>query len=117
MKNIEFVIKKTAKELGLPEDQVRMVIMEYWKDGMANIFSLGETTVSMKYIGNFTISRYKLYNYLRKQIGKIRRMQKLKTVSEEKRVEILKIYYNNLRTALVQRNILAIHYQKMFKNE
>jgi len=117
MKNIDFVIKKTAKELGQPEDQVRKVLMEYWKTGMSNIFSLEKTTVSFRHIGSFTVSRYKLYNYLKKQIGKIRRMKTLDTVSEEKRAEILKIYHEDLRTALVQRNILAIHYQKRFKKD
>lgn len=116
MKNIEFVIKKTAKELGLPEDQVRHTLMEYWKTGMANIFSLETTTVAFRGIGVFTVSRYKLYNYLKKQIGKIRRMRTLKTVSEEKRAEILKGYMEDLRVALVQRDKLAIHYQKRFKN-
>lgn len=115
MKNLEYVIKKTAKELNLPEDQVRTVLGEYWKTGLSNIFTLGQTTISFRHIGNFTVSRYKLNNYIRKQIGKIRRMKTLDTVSEEKRKEILDHYNKKLRTALEQRNILAIHYQKMFK--
>lgn len=114
MKNLEYVIKKTAKELELPEDQVRQVLNEYWRTGLNNIFTLGQTTISFRHIGNFTISRYKLNNYIRKQIGKIRRMRTVDTVSEEKRAEILKQYTAKLRQALVQRNILAIHYQKMF---
>lgn len=115
MKDLNYVIKKTALDLGLPEDQVRTVLNEYWKTGLSNIFSLGQTTISFRHIGNFTVSRYKLNNYIRKQIGKIRRIKTLDTISEEKRKEILDQYTAKLRTALNQRNILAIHYQKMFK--
>lgn len=115
MRDINYVIKKTAIELGLPENQVRIVLNEYWKSGLSNIFNLGKTTVSLRHIGNFTVSRYKLNNYIRKQIGKIRRMKTLDAVSEEKKKEILHQYYKKLNIALQQRNILAIHYQKMFK--
>jgi len=115
MKNIDFVIKKTAKELKLPEDQVRPVLMEYWNTGMKNIFSLENTTLAFRGIGVFTVSRYKLYSYLRKQIAKIRRIRVAESISDEKRAEILQDCMEDLYFALVQRNKLAIHYQKRFK--
>lgn len=117
MKNIDYVIKKTAADLGLSEKEVRPVVMEYWRGHTANIIKFKATTSSVRYVGNFTVSRFKLYNYIRRIIGKIRRMRKITTISEEKRLAALSGYENDLRIALRERNILAVHYQKMFNKD
>src|SRR5687768_6498775 len=117
MKNLEFVIKKTAADLGLPETIVRPIVTEYWKASMESIVKLKATTTSIRYVGNFAVVRYKLYKYIRKMIGKIRRMKKATTVSEQKRQESLATYTAQLRLALRERNVLAHHYQKMFNKD
>jgi hypothetical protein len=117
MKNIDYVIQKTASELQLPVDQARMVIMEYWKTATSRLVNLEATTVSMRHIGNFTVSRYKLNKYIRKRILRIRNTMKNNVTEPVKKQEILDFHYSKLRKALVQRNILAKHYVKIFKKD
>lgn len=115
MKNLEYVIKKTAADLELPESTVRPIVMEYWRNAMENIVRLQATTTSIRHVGNFAVAKYKLNNYIRKMIAKIRRTRSSVTFSEEKKQEIIAGYINQLKPALRERNILALHYQKMFK--
>jgi hypothetical protein len=117
MKNLEYVIKKTAADLNLPESVVRPIVTEYWKASMENIVKLKATTTSIRYVGNFAVVRFKLYQYIRKMIGKIRRVRKSPNISEEKRSESIATYTAQLRLALRERDILAHHYQKMFKQK
>lgn len=117
MKNIDYVIHKTATELGLPEDKVKTVIMEYWKTATLRLINLQATTVSIRHVGNFTVSRYKLNNYIRKRIEKIRFTRNTDKYDEQRRAEMLDFHTSKLRQALVQRNILAKHYRKIFKND
>ena len=117
MKNIDHVIQRTASELGLPVEKVKPVVMEYWKTGFSRLINLESTTVSIRHVGNFTVSRYKLNNYIRKRIWRIKNTKKNMTSEPEKKQEMLDFHYDKLRKALVQRNILANHYQKIFKNK
>jgi hypothetical protein len=113
MKNIDYVIKKTSKELGLPEDQVKTVLNEYWKAGMSNIIHMKSTTTTFRHIGNFTVSKFKLRNYLKKMFGRLRRYKKEGVVKQD----VLDENIQKLRTALEQRDILAKHYNSMFKKK
>lgn len=116
MKNLDYVIKKTASDLGLPENKVRIVLKEYWKAGLQNVIKFNGRTTSFRYIGNFTVSKYKLDRYIIKLIRKIRNTKKTKKLSEENRAAALEVYYRDLRMALEQRNEIAISYKK-FMNE
>lgn len=116
MKSIDFAIKKTALDLGLPEDKVKIVVMAYWKDIYGKILRGEETTLTVRHIGSFTVSRWKLYNYIRKIIEKIRRIRRSEKVLPEKKEELLGIEYKRLRLCLYHRNIIAKSYAEQFGN-
>lgn len=113
MKNIDYVIKRTAKELGLPEEDVKPVLMEYWKTGMDSIIHMKSTTTTFRHIGNFTVSKFKLTNYLMKMIRKTRKLKK----ADELKQETIDYNIGKIKVALVHRNILAKHYNSIFKNK
>ena len=117
MKNMGYVIQRTASELGIPEEKVKIVLMEYWRTATSRLINLDATTVSIRHVGNMTVSRYKLYNYIRKRIEKIRFVKDYDKYDEEKRKELLEYNLSKLRKALVQRDILARYYQKRFKKK
>lgn len=119
MKNIDYVIQRTASELGLPVEKVKPVVMAYWKTACDKLTRLEATTVSIRHVGNFTISRYKLYGYIRKRIAKIKFAQTSGKYDYDpvKKQDILDFHYVKLRKALVKRNTLAKHYQKIFKKD
>lgn len=116
MKNIDFVIKKTALELNIPEDQVKVVVMEYWKTIYNKILTGSETAITVRHIGTFTVSRWKLYNYIKKIIAKIKRIRKTDKLTDEKKKEILDLEYKRLRNCLYHRNKIAIDYAIQFGN-
>lgn len=117
MKNIDYVIQRTASELGLDPAKVKAVVNEYWKTATDRLTKLDSTTVSIRHVGNFTISKYKLNNYIRKRIYKIRYAKTTDKYDEQKRADVLEFHYKKLKKALVQRDILAKHYQKIFKQD
>lgn len=116
MKNLEYVVRKTALELNLPEEKVRTIINAYWYKAFSGLVHLDETTVTIRHVGSFSVSRYKINNYIRKRIQKIRFLQGEPKLDEEKREEYLKYNYEKLSKALIQRNIIAKQYAKMFDN-
>lgn len=117
MKNIEYVIKKTALELNVPEDQAKILIMGYWQESYEQVLSMKAEVIGWKHIGILTSSRYKINNYIRKAIKKIRGVQNSKEYTDEKlKQDILEKKYSKLRQALKRRNLLAIQYAKEFGN-
>ena len=111
MKNIDYVIKRTAKELGLPENEVKPIIMEYWRTGIDNIIHMRTTTTAFRHIGVFTVSKFKLVNYLKKMIDRLRKFKR------EGKTDTIKYNLAKFRVGLEQRNILAKHYTSIFKKK
>lgn len=94
-------------DLGISEDEVKTVVMEYWTSIYNNILNLDSTTVSIRHIGNFTISRYKLRNFLSNHI---KRYKKVKVL--ENKEKLLYSLMFKIDKASEKRNVLAEHYYK-----
>lgn len=112
MKGINYVIKKTASQLNKPEDQVQKVVMEYWETVYKKVLKLEKTTVTVRHLGNFTISRYKLNNFISKCIKRIRNLNNSTRLPEEKKKDMLETEYKRLRKACLRRNELAILFKE-----
>lgn len=116
MRNIDFVIRKTAQELSIPEDQAKPVVMAYWDEIYKKIVSGKETTVTVRHVGSFAISRFKLNLYIRKILDKIKRFKKTDKLTSEKKEECVTEEKRKLTRALFHRNKIAINYAQIFKN-
>lgn len=112
MKGIDYVIKKTAAQLDIPEQKVDKVVMEYWDSIYKKLLKAEQTTVTVRHIGSFTISRFKLNNFIQKVIDKIRRVRKTDKISLEKKQETLDVEYKRLKKACLRRNELAILFKE-----
>jgi hypothetical protein len=116
VKSIDFVIRKTAAETGIPENKVKVVVMEYWETIYYRLLSAESTTITVRHIGSFTISKFKLGNFIKKKIDKIRRFQATDKLSPEQKLDYLQKEKAKLRVALRHRNVLAQQYADMFDN-
>lgn len=108
MKNISVINRQVAKDLGLPLNVVEAVNSKYWKDAKKKAVTFQAQTVSIRNIGNLTISWIKLRNYILLQIRRIREIPNHKTTTEEKKKARLELTYTTLRKLLVLHNELAI---------
>jgi hypothetical protein len=116
MKSIDVVIRKTAGEMGIPEDQAKVVVMEYWNTIYKKLLSGEETAITVRHVGTFAMSRFKLYRLIRRRIGKIRYTKKNEKITEEFREIILADEYKKLSLAMKHRNTIAIEYAENFGN-
>jgi hypothetical protein len=113
------VIKKTATDLDLPEEKVRIIIEKYWKDiyqKIVNGMDDDKTTLFLRNIGLFTISRYKLNNFIKKKIAKIRGMGSSTKYSDQIKEEFIGKQRKKLAKSLIYRNIVAREYAEKFGN-
>lgn len=111
MKGIDYVIKKTAVQLNLPETEVKKVVMEYWETIYKRLLKLDRTTITARHLGNFTISRYKLNNFIFKTIRNVRSLRKAE-MSEDARARLLEVNTNRLKVALQRRNDIAVLFKE-----
>lgn len=119
MKNLDYVIRKTATEMNLPEDKVRNLIERYWREiyqKMVNGMDDDKTTLFLRNIGLFTVSRYKLNNFIKKKISKIKGMGKSVKYSDEIKKEFIQKQKQKLVKSLTYRNLLAKDYAEKFGN-
>jgi len=119
LKNIDYVIKKTAADLKLPEEKIRPVIEAYWKavyNKVVNGLDPGKTTLFMRNIGLFTVSRYKLNNFIQKRIDKIRGMTKSDKYTDKQKEEFIERHKKKLSLSLKYRNLVAKDYAEKFGN-
>lgn len=119
MKGIEHAIKKTAIDSGIPEDQVRMIVERYWQEvysKMVKGMDDGKTTLFLRNIGMFTISKFKLTNFIKKRIDKIRGMRKSDKYTDEQKKEFEKNQFQKLELSLKYRNLVARDYAEKFGN-
>lgn len=119
MKNLEYAIRKTATEMDLPEDKVRIVIEKYWSEiyqKMVNGMEDGKATLFLRNVGLFTLSRYKLNNFIKKKIGKIKGMAKSTKYSEDVKKDFIEKQTKKLKKSLLYRNLVAKDYAEKFGN-
>lgn len=120
MKNIDFIVKKTANDLNISEEIVRPFIDKYFKlcyDKMVlGKIKDDDTTIFLRNIGLFTISRYKLNNHIVKKISKIKGMMKSNKYTDEVKKEYVQKQKTRLTKALKHRNIIAKEYAEIFGN-
>jgi len=116
MKGLDFVIKKTSSDLNLPEDQVKKLLISYWKEIEQQITKIESTTVSIKDIGVITVSKLKIRNFIFDTIDRIKRMRKSNKYSEINKNKYLGIHFSKLKNALKHRNILAKDYAEKYGN-
>lgn len=111
MKGIDYVIKETAAREFQPEEQIKKLLTKYWKEIYNSVLSLEHNTVAVRNLGVMTVSKFKLNNFIKKRISKIKLIKK-KNISEITREKLLNQHYNRLKIALERRNSLAIQYYK-----
>lgn len=107
MRNLDYVCSVISKELDLPLDLVTKINKEYWREVKRKMNDLESTSIYVKKLGTFTVSRYMINKKIKKTIGIIRGTRKSKRYSELKREEVLKKLYSRLRKLLYQRNEIA----------
>lgn len=113
MKGIDYVIKKTAQEQGIPEKEVRQLITAYWDDMYEKLITGDATTLAVRNVGVFTASMYKLNVFIHHMITRIRYLRKNPEKYASPRYSFtLDNHLNRLRKALKRRNELAIQYYK-----
>lgn len=121
MKNIDYAIKKTVTDLSLSgkEKQVKNLIDRYWSevyDKMVNGLPEEKSTLFLRNIGMFTVSRYKLNNFIKKKIGKIKGMAKSEKYSDDVKKEFIGKQKKKLTLSLSYRNLVAKDYAEKFGN-
>jgi hypothetical protein len=116
LKGIDFAIRKAALELDIPEDQAKVVIMQYWQTIYKNLLSGVNSAITVRHLGTFGMSRYKLNKYIEKRIKKIRNVEKSLKLSDEKKEEIITFEKKRLSLALIHRNDIAWQYAENFGN-
>ena len=116
MKNLDFVIKKTAIDLGLPEAEVRKVVEGWWEEAYDQIRNVKSTTIAIRKIGVITVSKLKVRIFILNTIRKIRSTIASKRFSEDNKRKYIEKYKKRLKHALVQRDILAQDYAEEFGN-
>jgi hypothetical protein len=119
LKNIDYAIRKTALDMDLPEDKVKMVVDRYWEElyrKMVKGMDDGKTTLFLRNIGLFTVSKFKLSNFIKKRIAKIRGMMKSEKYTDKQKEDFVNRHKKNLSLSLKYRNLLAKDYAEKFDN-
>jgi hypothetical protein len=116
LKGIDFAIKKAALELDIPEDQAKKVIMEYWQSIYKRLLAGEDSAITVRHVGTFAMSKYKLGRYISKRIKKVKRVEKSINLNDEKKKEIITFEKGKIKKALKHRNDIAWNYAKNFGN-
>jgi hypothetical protein len=107
MKSLDYVCSVISKEMDLPLDLVTKINKEYWREVKRKMNDLESTSIHVKKLGTFSVSKYMINKKIKKTILVIRGTKKSKRYSELKRIEILKSLYIRLNKLLYQRNEIA----------
>lgn len=116
MKTIDHCIKKTAIELGVEEEEVKKVVMAYWEDIYYRLIKANNTAITVRHLGTFAISRFKLNRFIKKKIKLIKKMPTLETKTEKIKEDWMAKEREKLTLALKHRNEIAIQYAEIFGN-
>lgn len=114
MKNIQIVSRLVARENNFKTDDVEDVNEFFWKEVRRSLSSMKYTSVSVKHLCTFTISKRKVDQMIRTLIRKIRNIRKSKRYKETTIALLLDVNYDKLRKALYQRNVLAKQYYENY---
>lgn len=114
MKNIQIVSRLVARENNFNTDDVEDINEFFWKEVRRSLSSMKYTSVSVKHLCTFTISKRKVDQMIRTLIKKIRNIRKSKRFKETTIALLLDVNYDKLRKALYQRNILAKQYYENY---
>lgn len=113
MRNIDYVCSSVAKDMDLPLELVTKINKEYWKEVKRKMNDLESTSIYVKKLGTFSVSRYMINKKIKKNILIIRGTRKSKKYSELRRQEVLKSLYERMRKLLFQRNEIAkLYYER-----
>jgi hypothetical protein len=116
VRGIDFAIRKAALDLGIPEEKAKVVVMEYWNDIYKKLLSGENSAITVRHVGTFAMSRYKLNNSITKRIKKIKRVKASKKITQEYKDEIVANDMKKLQLMLKHRNDIAIQYAQNFGN-
>lgn len=119
MKNLDYAIKKTVNDKDLPEGPVRILIERYWQeayDKIVNGMDDGKSTLFLRNVGMFTVSKYKLTNFIKKKIDKIKGMRDSDKYTPEQKEEFEKRHKQKLALSCKYRNLIAKDYAEKFGN-
>jgi hypothetical protein len=121
LKNLDYAVKKTVNDLFLSnqESEVKALVDRYWQevyDKIVNGLPEDKSTLFLRNIGMFTVSRYKLNNFIKKKIGKIKGMAKSEKYSDETKKEVIERHKKKLTLSLSYRNLVAKDYAEKFGN-
>ena len=75
-----------------------------------------ERAITVRHVGTFAISKWKLGKMILKLVGKMKRIRKSGKLSEEKKKKILENCTDTLSLALKHRNTIATEYAENFGN-
>jgi len=117
MKGLDYVIKKTTADLKMEDraEDVKKLLTAFWEEVEQQVIHLESTTVSIKKLGVFTVSKLKVRTFIKKTI-KVIRETKERTYSEDNKERHLNNQMKKLRNALKHRNIIAQDYAEKFGN-
>lgn len=108
MRSLESYYAQAATELDIPLSTVKKVNNYFWRVGVKeSIKNVNNTSIFIKNLGTFSVSKYKLYREIKRVIRFIRGIRISPKYTEQKRQDILKSYYYNLNKLLEKRNQLA----------
>ena len=90
MKGIDYAVRKTLIDLNVPDNksaEAKKVIARYWKEIYDKTVAMkmedDKSTLFLRGIGIFTISRFKLNKFILKTISKLKGIIKSKKYSNE----------------------------------
>jgi hypothetical protein len=117
MKGLDYVIKKTTADLKMEakSEDVKKLLTAFWEEVEQQVIHLESTTVSIKKLGVFTVSKLKVRTFIKKTIKKIRDTRNM-TYSEDNKQRQIANQTKKLRNALKHRNIIAQDYAEKFGN-
>lgn len=116
MKNIQTINKLSSRDLNIKESIVEKVNRFYWKQVRRDMSSLNYSSIYLRYIGTFTISRRKTILYIEHEIKRLRDLRVNKQGHKLTSLALLiDSHTDRLRKLLVQRNTIAKQYYEQNK--
>jgi hypothetical protein len=97
MKNIDYIVKKVAKDKGLDEKFVNNIYKFYWKESIVTeLKSTKHTAVYLPSIGTIHLSYIKVRNEIVDIIHRIRNIRESTKYTDDKKLFIEDYYKNYL---------------------
>ena len=114
MRNIDYVNLEVSKNLGIDLQIVENINKEYWREIKRKMNELESTSIHIKKVGTFSVSKFLITKKIFKTISMIRHLPENKKFSPLRKEEILKKFFIKLRRLLIQRNNIAkVYYERV----